>query len=133
MEPTNAPLTTPVWRRLSADHKQLAERRLAEDLADAPFPTSAVVRSSETMPLIRETAEHFGCSLIVTGIARESTLSRLLLGTTVERLARQASQPVLVVKTRPAQTVPRRGRGHRLLRGSRQAWWPPCGWPATPR
>ncbi|MGZ9892142.1 universal stress protein [Bordetella bronchiseptica] len=101
MEPTNTPLTTPVWRRLSADHKQLAERRLAEDLADAPVPTSAVVRSGETVPLIRETAEHFGCSLIVTGIARESTLSRLLLGTTVERLARQASQPVLVVKARP--------------------------------
>ena len=43
----------------------------------------------------------FPCSLIVTGIARDETLGRLLLGTTVEKLARQARQPVLVVKTRP--------------------------------
>ncbi|KAG1533654.1 hypothetical protein G6F50_015797 [Rhizopus delemar] len=48
-----------------------------------------------------ETADSFGCSLIVTGTARDETLGRLLLGTTVEKLARQARQPVLVVKTRP--------------------------------
>ena len=94
-----ARLTTPVWRRLSTDHKALAERELAEDLADAGIPTEVVVATGDPLVRIMETADSFGCSLIVTGIARDETLGRLLLGTTVEKLARQARQPVLVVKT----------------------------------
>ncbi|MBB1597540.1 universal stress protein [Achromobacter sp. UMC46] len=98
---TPARLTTPVWRRLSTDHKALAERELAEDLAAADVPSEVVVVSGDPLARIMETADSFGCSLIVTGIARDETLGRLLLGTTVEKLARQARQPVLVVKTRP--------------------------------
>ncbi len=96
-----ARLTTPVWRRLSTDHKALAERELAEDLANAEIPTEVVVTNGDPLVRIMETADSFGCSLIVTGTARDETLGRLLLGTTVEKLARQARQPVLVVKTRP--------------------------------
>ncbi|MGE8642577.1 MAG: universal stress protein, partial [Achromobacter sp.] len=98
---TSARLTTPVWRRLSSDHKALAERELAEDLAAADVPSEVVVVSGDPLSHIMETADSFGCSLIVTGTARDETLGRLLLGTTVEKLARQARQPVLVVKTRP--------------------------------
>ncbi|CAB3699778.1 universal stress protein [Achromobacter marplatensis] len=98
---TSARLTTPVWRRLSSDHKALAERELAEDLAAADVPFEVVVVSGDPLAHIMETADSFGCSLIVTGTARDETLGRLLLGTTVEKLARQARQPVLVVKTRP--------------------------------
>ncbi|MPT37888.1 MAG: universal stress protein [Achromobacter sp.] len=98
---TPARLTTPVWRRLSSDHKALAERELAEDLAAADVPTEVVVVSGDPLARIMETADSYGCSLIVTGIARDETLGRLLLGTTVEKLARQARHPVLVVKTRP--------------------------------
>lgn len=98
---TPARLTTPVWRRLSTDHKALAERELAEDLAAADVPTEVVVVSGDPLVRIMETADSYGCSLIVTGTARDETLGRLLLGTTVEKLARQARQPVLVVKTRP--------------------------------
>jgi nucleotide-binding universal stress UspA family protein len=98
---TPARLTTPVWRRLSSDHKGLAERELAEDLAAANVPTEVVVVKGDPLARIMETADSYGCSLIVTGIARDETLGRLLLGTTVEKLARQARQPVLVVKNRP--------------------------------
>lgn len=98
---TPARLTTPVWRRLSTDHKALAERELAEDLAAADVPTEVVVTKGDPLARIMETADSYGCSLIVTGIARSETLGRLLLGTTVEKLARQARQPVLVVKNRP--------------------------------
>lgn len=98
---TTARLTTPVWRRLSTDHKALAERELAEDLAAADVSTEVVVVSGDPLTRIIETADSYGCSLIVTGTARDETLGRLLLGTTVEKLARQARQPVLVVKTRP--------------------------------
>lgn len=96
-----ARLTTPVWRRLSADHKALAERELAEDLAASGVSTEVVVVSGDPLARILETADAYGCSLIVTGTARDETLGRLLLGNTVEKLARQARQPVLVVKNRP--------------------------------
>lgn len=96
-----ARLTTPVWRRLSADHKALAERELAEDLAASGVSTEVVVVSGDPLVRILETADAYGCSLIVTGTARDETLGRLLLGNTVEKLARQARQPVLVVKNRP--------------------------------
>jgi len=98
---TSARLTTPVWRRHTSDHKALAERELAEDLAAAEVPTEVVVTNGDPLARIMETADSYGCSLIVTGIARDETLGRLLLGTTVEKLARQARHPVLVVKTRP--------------------------------
>lgn len=94
-------LTTPVWRRLAADHKAVAERELAEDLANAGIATEVVVVSGDPLVRIMETADSFGCSLIIAGLARDETLGRLLLGTTVEKLVRQARQPVLVVKNRP--------------------------------
>ena len=94
-------LTTPVWRRLAADHKAVAERELAEDLANAGVATEVVVVSGDPLVRIMETADSFGCSLIIAGLARDETLGRLLLGTTVEKLVRQARQPVLVVKNRP--------------------------------
>jgi len=98
---TPARLTTPVWRRMSPDHKALVERELAEDVAAADVPAEVVVAKGDPVASILETADTFGCSLIVAGIARQETLGRLLLGTTVEKLARQARQPVLVVKNRP--------------------------------
>jgi nucleotide-binding universal stress UspA family protein len=42
-----------------------------------------------------------GVDLIVTGVARDEALGRHRLGATVERLARRAPAPVLVVKRRP--------------------------------
>ena len=129
-------LTTPVWRRLAADHKAVAERELAEDLANAGVATEVVVVSGDPLVRIMETADSFGCSLIIAGIARDETLGRLLLGTTVEKLARQARQPVLVVKNRPRK--PYRdvlvatdfSAGSRRASPSRRRWrLPPC-WPS---
>lgn len=122
MEPPGATaLTTPAWRRLTPDHKSLAERRLADDLADAGVPTEAVVVNGRPVDAILDTVAHFGCSLIVTGVASETTLGRLLLGTTVERLARQAAQPVLVVKARPRKPYQDVVIATDFSEGSRQA------------
>ncbi|MCC3262410.1 universal stress protein, partial [Paenibacillus polymyxa] len=94
MESDATPLTTTVWRRLSPDQKALVERELAEDVAAANVPAEVVVTKGEPVASIMETADAFGCSLIVAGIARQETRGRRLLGTTVEKLARQARQPV---------------------------------------
>lgn len=122
MEPPGATaLTTPAWRRLTPDHKSLAEHRLADDLAEAGVPTEAVVVHGRPIDAILDTVAHFDCALIVTGVARESTLGHLLLGNTVERLARQASQPVLVVKARPRRPYQDVVIATDFSEGSRQA------------
>ncbi|AZY53909.1 universal stress protein [Bordetella avium] len=122
MEPPSAStLATPAWRRLTPDHKALAEQRLAEDLAEAGVPTEAVVVSGHPLDVILDTVQHFNCSLIVTGVARETTVGRLLLGTTVERLARHASTPVLVVKARPRKPYQDVVIATDFSEGSRQA------------
>lgn len=60
-----------------------------------------VVEYAEPAPLILKTARQLGCELIVTGVVREETLGRALLGTTIEEVVRQAEVPVLVVNLRP--------------------------------
>ncbi|OZI40615.1 universal stress protein [Bordetella genomosp. 1] len=122
MEPPPATaLTTPAWKRLTPDHKALAEQRLADDLAEAGVPTQALVVRGHPVDAILDTATRESASLIVTGIARETTLGRLLLGTTVERLARVARQPVLVVKARPRKPYQDVVIATDFSEGSRQA------------
>ena len=72
---TTARLTTPVWRRLSTDHKALAERELAEDLAAADVSTEVVVVSGDPLTRIIETADSY------ISMALDSVLS----GKTVEK------------------------------------------------
>jgi nucleotide-binding universal stress UspA family protein len=60
-----------------------------------------VVERAEPAELIRHTAQRYGSELIVTGMARDETLGRVLLGTTVDALAYRAPAPVLIVKARP--------------------------------
>jgi len=116
-----ATLTTPVWRRLTPDHKALAEHRLAEDLAEAKVPYEILILTGNPLDCILETADSHNCSLIVTGIARDETLGRLLLGNTVEKLVRKARQPVLVVKNRPRHAYRNALLASDFSNGSRQA------------
>src|SRR3546814_6139507 len=41
------------------------------------------------------------CDLIITGVARDETLGRLILGSTVNHLARKTTVPLLIVRDRP--------------------------------
>ncbi|WP_224197574.1 universal stress protein [Nannocystis pusilla] len=91
----------PSWRR-RADPRQLAWQRVQQDLRDADkLDVQIVVEREEPAALVLATAERFGCELLVTGAAREETLGRILLGTTVEQLLNKSAAPVLVVKRRP--------------------------------
>ncbi|WP_454692077.1 universal stress protein [Achromobacter aloeverae] len=82
--------------------KEQAEARLLRDLENMVDGVRLAVRvyTGEPAARLRQVADEEKCALIVTGVARDETLGRMLLGTTVERLAREASQPVLVVKRR---------------------------------
>lgn len=121
MAPGGGRLTAPSWRRLAPDHKLLAERHLAEDLADCKVPAEVMILTGDPVKCITEAAETHNCSLIVTGVARDETLGRLLLGNTVEKLARNARQPILVVKSRPRHAYKNVLVATDFSEGSRQA------------
>ncbi|VCU71141.1 Universal stress protein E [Pigmentiphaga humi] len=99
IEPTlNDVLTA---RRDPAADRNAAESRLRASLGDAAVEIELVVEKGNAVEVIKKTAQARGCDLIVTGVARGETLGRLLLGTTVEKLAREAEVPVLIVRERP--------------------------------
>lgn len=87
-----------------ADDEQIldiARRQLARDLSAGEInAVMRIVRSADTGATIRDIARETGCGLVVTGVARNETLGRFLLGSTVEQLARSLSQPLLVVRNR---------------------------------
>ena len=91
----------PSWRR-TLDPRQAAEQRVRDDLRGAEgLSVEVLVRQGKPAPLILETVGQRGCDLVVTGVARDETLGRLLLGTTVDAVVRSADVPVLVAKSRP--------------------------------
>jgi nucleotide-binding universal stress UspA family protein len=97
-----APVTDlPSWRR-PPDPRQVAWQRVRNDLHGAQgVDIEVMLEQGEPAACILDVINRLGCELVVTGVARDETLGRLLLGTTVEQLTRAAQVPVLVVKSRP--------------------------------
>jgi nucleotide-binding universal stress UspA family protein len=91
---------TPSWRRDATRRMAIASEQIHDDLLDRRVPFDVVIEEGEPTEIVLKAAETHGCDLIVTGIARSETFGRLVLGTTVERLARRAKAPTLVVKSR---------------------------------
>lgn len=89
----------PSWRR-GPDLDARTSRRIRDDLGAYSDTIRLVVEHGSPVERIGEIAEREGAELIVTGVARAATLGRTLLGTTVQRLARTAKVPILVVKRR---------------------------------
>jgi nucleotide-binding universal stress UspA family protein len=96
----------PSWHRLSEDHREWARYRLGLDLDHAGVQTEIRVESGDAAEQILRTAHLSGCGLVVTGVGRNESLGKLLLGSTVRKLVRQLAVPVLVVKNRPHGPYP---------------------------
>jgi nucleotide-binding universal stress UspA family protein len=89
----------PSWRR-PPDPLGIAERQLRRDLQGLGRRLTTIVQEGDPADVIARTVGELGCELVVTGIARDETLGRFLLGTTVDRLLRRMHIPVLVVRDR---------------------------------
>lgn len=93
--------SAPSWRR-PLDPREAAMQRIIADLGDpGSLALELVVERGEPAQLVLDTAAQLGAELIVSGVARDETLGRALLGTTVEALARRAAVPLLAVRSRP--------------------------------
>jgi len=101
LQETSWATDVPSWRR-PADPAAVARARVQRDLDDpGDVDIDVVVERGDPPACILAAVERLGCDLVVTGVARDESLGRTLSGTTVERLVRKASVPVLIVKSRP--------------------------------
>jgi nucleotide-binding universal stress UspA family protein len=84
--------------------REQAERRLRDDLGPLMEKLQPRIHIEQGNPgqAILDIARKQDCGFIVTGVARDESLGRMLLGDTVDFLARKASVPVLVVRKRPS-------------------------------
>ncbi|WP_187830457.1 universal stress protein [Siccirubricoccus phaeus] len=89
----------PTWRR-PPDPARLVEAQIRRDLREQPGDVAVRVETGMPAAVIEEVAQAEGCGLIVTGVARDESLGRQLLGTTVDRLVRRSTIPILTVKSR---------------------------------
>jgi nucleotide-binding universal stress UspA family protein len=89
----------PSWRR-PLDAARIAEDQLRNDMMEVPANVTVMVEKGRPSDVILRAVEARDCDLIVTGLARDETLGRFGLGTTVDRLLRRSSVPVLIVKQR---------------------------------
>jgi len=89
----------PSWRR-PPNARSAAEMRARADLSAVAADATVVIESGDAAEAILRTARTHDCGLIVTGVARNELLGRLVLGGTTTRLARRSERPVLVVRKR---------------------------------
>lgn len=114
-------LAQPAWRQMQADHVALAQSRLRKDLSHSGMDVEVLVEVGNPLEAIDRIAKERNCSLIVSGTARDETLGRMVLGTTVERLARQSETPLLIVRARPFEPYHRALVATDFSSGSRAA------------
>ncbi len=98
-----------VGARDDASLARFAEQQLQQDLSGLDVQVRLRIERGEPVQAIARAARETGSALVVTGVASDALWGRLLLGSTVESLARQLPQPLLVVRQRP------RGRYQRIL------------------
>jgi nucleotide-binding universal stress UspA family protein len=84
------------------DRLDQAELRLRKDIGPGASDVRVKVHVIEGSPgeAICELAKREKCDLIITGVARNESLGRMILGDTVDFLVRRATVPVLVVRNR---------------------------------
>lgn len=89
----------PSWRR-GPDPQKLAEAKARAEMREILPDVTVVIETGDPADVIVRAAEKYGCDLIVTGLARDEPLGRIILGGTVERLVQRSRVPVLVVRKR---------------------------------
>ena len=89
----------PSWRR-PPDPVRVVEEQLRHDMMQSGQPVHAIIERGEPVDIILRVTRQQNCDLIVTGIARDETLGRFGLGTTVDHLLRRSRIPLLIVKQR---------------------------------
>ncbi len=89
----------PEWYR-AEDPLHRAERLLHQAIAEHDVAVRVRVAEGEAAAQLLAIAQEEGCDLVVTGVARQEGLGRMVLGSTVDRIVRRCPVPVLAVRGR---------------------------------
>jgi nucleotide-binding universal stress UspA family protein len=108
------------WRRTDCA-RLIAESKILDGLQRAGIVADVVVRRGSPADVIVRLARDMSCDLIVTGIARNASLARAILGSTLEALARERIAPVLIVKCSARSSYRSAVVGMEFSKGSRAA------------
>lgn len=88
----------PGWRQ--SDSVALVQNQIRQDVASLGSRVTVIVEKGNASDVILAVAAREKCDFIVCGVARNEQLGRILLGSTVDRLAQEIAAPLLVVKYR---------------------------------
>lgn len=84
----------------STEAEFAARRDIAREFEGAGFPASLQFADGDVADAILAAAARSDSELVIAGDARINTLGEIFLGSTVEQLARNLAQPLLVVRQR---------------------------------
>jgi len=85
----------------SAETHDLVAAEVAATLPEVAPNTEIIVQEGSAPAVILRLASERDCQLIVTGVARFNQLGDFFIGTAVDRIIREATSAVLVVRQRP--------------------------------
>lgn len=91
--------TMPSWRA-GTNAKPDLERRIRAEVRKMAPDATLVIKRGDPADIILETATAEKCDLIVTGVAHDESLAQFILGSTVDRILKNAPAPILIVKKR---------------------------------
>lgn len=84
----------------STEAEFAARRDIAREFEHAGYPVSLQFADGDVADAILAAAARSDAELVIAGYARINTLGEIFLGSTVEQLARNLAQPLLVVRQR---------------------------------
>lgn len=87
-------------RKSPATPMEVAVARLRAELSAQGVQAEARVVEGDPAHALLDEARQLDAQLVVTGLARDQAFGQMLLGTTVERLARMLEVPLLTVRSR---------------------------------
>jgi len=90
------------WHRIP-DPLERMRRRIQRDLVTTMDRMRFILEEGDPAAKLVEIAAREECDLIVTGMARQVSLERIILGSTITRLVRGAPAPLLMVQNRGAR------------------------------
>lgn len=90
------------WRRIH-DPLERMRWRIRRDLAGDMGNMRFILEEGEPTGTLLQIAAREDCDLIVTGAARQESIERMISGSTITRLVRGSSAPVLMVQDRGAR------------------------------
>ena len=90
----------PLHRRRPPASRSVAEAQIRRQFGEIADLAEVRIIEGDPASIIQDVAQQVAAELIITGVGRDETFGRHVLGSTVEQLAQRTTVPLLIVKSR---------------------------------